>query len=184
MNAAAKRKFEEGSFEEFQKRLESQVSGRRDSLRNTILSFVTKDKFDLAIRELRYYQQFMSDLTPFVDRTERLFEHCEELILAVKAKKSFPNIDTLPMGKRQELFDRVQEHFDGLQNLLKRIEQIENDIKVQDSRSTVWVIQAVVVSVLVIVIFAFVNEAVRTMGLTFNVVTDDIIISVYKLLGI
>lgn len=159
-------------------------TGRRDSLRNTILSFVSRDKYDIAVRELRYYQQFKSDLAPFIDRTERYFEHCEELILAIKAKKSFPNIDQLPMAKRQEIFDRVQHHFDELTLTLKRIEQIENDIKIQDSRSTLWVIQAVVACTVIISVWAVMIEGFRNLGLTFHVVMDDVSEIFFKILGI
>ena len=181
MSAAEKK---DETFEEFSKRLQKKISGRSDGLRNTILSFVARDKFDTAVKELRYYQQYKSDLTPFIDRTERLVDHCEELILAIKAKKAFPNIDQMPMGKRQELFERVQDHFDELQNVLKRVEQIENDIRVQDSRSTVWVLQALIVCSMIVVIVAIVNEALQTMGLSFNVVLDDMLLLIYKALGI
>lgn len=175
---------ERRQMDEFQERLAARVSGQRDRLENTILSFVAKDKFDLAVRELRFYQEIMKDLTPFVDRTERIFDHCEELILAIKAKKSFPSMDSLPMGKRQEMLERVQQHFDELQKLLKRIEQIENDIRIQDARSTVWVVQSFVVCSMVVVIFAVVLEAMRTMGLSFAVALDDVQDLIFRILGI
>lgn len=167
--------------------LEGQLAvkgGRPDSLRSTILSFVAKDKFDVAVRELRYYQQYKSDISVFHERTERYFDHCEELILAVKAKKGFPNIEALPMAKRQEIFERIQQHFDELQNILRRIEQIENDIKVQDARSTVWVIQALIVSSMVVTIWAVAVETSKTMGMSFTVMFDDVSTLFFKILGI
>ncbi len=166
--------------------LEGQLAvkgGRPDSLRSTILSFVARDKFDIAVRELRYYQQYKSDIAVFQERTERYFDHCEELILAVKAKKGFPNIDALPMAKRQEIFERIQQHFDELQAVLRRIEQIENDIKVQDSRSTVWVMQALIVSSMVVTIWAVAVETTKTMGMSFTVMFDDVSTLFFRLLG-
>lgn len=157
--------------------------GRPDSLLATILGYVAKDKFDTAVKELRYYQQYKSDVAVFNERTERYFDHSEELILAVKAKKSFPNIEALPMAKRQEIFERVQQHFDELQMILKRIEQIENDIKVQDARSTVWVIQALIVSSVVVTVWAIVVESFKTMGMSFSVVFDDLVSLFFRLLG-
>lgn len=175
---------EQKQMDEFQSRLQSRVGGQKDRLENTILNFVARDKFDIAVRELRFYQEMMSELTPFVDRTKRIFDHCEELILAIKAKKSFPAMDTLPMGKRQEMLERVQDHFDELQKLLRRTEQIEHDIRVQDARSTVWVIQAFVFSAMVVVIFAVVLEAFRTMGMPFSVALDDVQELVFRILGL
>jgi hypothetical protein len=169
---------------ELQDSFEKRMTGRRDSLRNVILGFVSKDKYDLAVRELRFYQQMMSDLTPFIDRTSRYFDHSEELILAIKAKKSFPNIDAMPMGKRQELFERVQEHFDALQSVMSSIERVEADLRIQDARSTVWVVQSMIFSATIIIVFAVLNEAFRTMGLTFDVVADDILSTFFKILGI
>jgi hypothetical protein len=175
---------EQKQLDDFQSRLEARVSGKHDRLESTILGYVAKDKFDFAVKELRYYQEMMKDLIPFVDRTQRVFDHCEELILAIKAKKSFPAMESLPMGKRQEMLERVQDHFDELQKLLKRVEQVENDIRVQDTRSTVWVVQAFVLCSMIIVIFAVVLEAFRTMGMPITVLYDDIQDVIFKLLGL
>lgn len=175
---------EQRQMDDFKSRLEARVGKKNDRLENTVLSFVAKDKFDVAVRELRFYQEIMKDLSPFVDRTSRVFDHCEELILAIKAKKSYPAMDTLPMGKRQEMLERVQEHFDELQRLLKRIEQVENDIRIQDTRSTVWVVQAIVISSMMIVILAVILEAFRTMGMPITVVYEDVQEVLFKILGL
>lgn len=157
---------------------------KSDSLRTTVLGFVAKDKYESAIRELRFYQEVSGDISVFKERTERYFDHCEELILAIKAKKNFPGIDALPMAKRQELFERVEQHFEDLQTTLKRVEQIENDIKVQDARSTIWVLQALIVSGVAVIMWAIAVETFKTMGLTFDIMLEDIAEIFFKLIGI
>ncbi len=165
--------------------LEDQLrqSNTSESLRGTVLSFVAKDKFEIAIRELRYYEQFKSDIRIYQERTARYYDHCEELILAIQTKKNVPNLGAFPMAKRQEIFEKIQLHFDELQGILRRIEQVENDIKVRDARSTIWVIQATILSMVAVGLWAITVETFRSMGLSFTVFFDDMGGVLFKLLG-
>ena len=164
--------------------LKLRPTGRRDSVRHMVLGYVSKDKFDQAIRELRYYQQFKSDLRVFQERTDRYFDHCEALVLAIKSKKSFPNIDSLPVSKKQEIFERVHDHFEELEGVLRRVEQIENDIRIQDSRSTIWVMQSLLACSVVIIIWAVLLEGFRSMGMSFDVVLEDVTNIIFRFFGL
>jgi hypothetical protein len=153
--------------------LKKMVVGRVDTFVNTILSFTAEAKYDIAIRELRIYQDIKNQLNVFKFRTERYFDHCEELIRAVQTKKSFPNFTQLPMSKQEEIHEMVHAHFDDLRRSLKQIQKVEADIQMDDVRSTVWVIKALVISVLVLSVIAIVGQAARTMVLPFKVMQDD-----------
>jgi hypothetical protein len=154
--------------------LRSMVVGRADSFVNTILSLVAEDRFDTAVQELRYYQELKGQLYIFINRTERYFDHCEELIRAIETKKGFPNFGNLAMSKQEEIHEMVRSHFDDLRGSLKQIQKVEKDIHIDDVRSTVWVIKALVISVGVIVALALSMQVARSLGFPLKVLRDDI----------
>lgn len=133
----------------------SQVDfGKPDTMRHTILSLVISGSFESAIKELETYIGLQSDYPLFSSRVNRYVSHCNDLINAVRTKKNIPGLNLMSVTKQQELFDRVVSHMVELSNILKRIEHMEREIKLQDARSTIWVVRSVaaVTSVLVVVI--------------------------------
>jgi hypothetical protein len=65
------------------------------------------------------------------------------------------------MAKQQELFESALSHFDDLRVTLKKIEQIEAEVRLEDVRSTVWVVKAVVYSVSALLLVGFLLEISR-----------------------
>lgn len=132
--------------------------GAVDNLRHTILSYVTDEKYDLAVEELKRYLDSKPQYPQFKERTERYVSYGAELIQAIRAKRSFPGWNALNMSKQKDLFERAIEHFEDLKVTLTKIEVIEKEVRVEDMRSTVWVIQALVICVGVFMVFIFMRE--------------------------
>lgn len=116
--------------------------GRADSLRSTILMLTLNEHYDAAIKELKVYLNAKSEYPQFASRTSRYASHSFDLINAIKTKRSFPGLSSLSTSKQQELQERALEHFDELKRMLLRIEKIDYELRLDDIRSTVWVIQA------------------------------------------
>lgn len=126
-----------------------------DSLRNSILSYVVNENYEIAIRALESYVEDRGAYPEFQERAERFVRHCQELIEAVKTKRNFPGYASLTLSKQQELHDRVLDHFKELKYALRHMEKIEREVKIIDLRSTVWVLRSFVVTVGVIYSAAF-----------------------------
>lgn len=148
--------------------------GSSDSFRGRISGHVASENYERAIEALQEYMASKSEYPQFIERSERFVRHATDLIHAVKAKRSFPGLQHLSMSKQQELYDRAMEHFEELKGALKRIEQIEREVRLDDVRSTVWVIQAFIYSVFAVLIFAFLLEISKGILPAAQVVVDDV----------
>ncbi len=149
--------------------------GKADSLRYNILSWVLDERYDKAIQEMRNFIEMKSDYPNFKDKVERFVSHSIDLIYAIKAKRNFPGIGSLTRAKQQELREKFKEHFRELQVVMKRIEKIQVDLRIEDARSTIYVIHALWVSGASIAVLAFLIEIVRGLAVTSSVVADDML---------
>ncbi len=147
--------------------------GPADTLRYNVATFVVEEKYDRAIEELRGFLDAKSEFPQFKDRVERYVDHCVDLINAIKAKRKFPGASSLTMAKQQELKERFHQHFEELQQVLKNIERIHGQLKLDDIRSTVWVVRTLMTSVIVVFAIAFTLEAKRGLGATIIYQIDD-----------
>lgn len=165
---------------EFQLKLEQKAkpnAGTIDSLQGAILNYVVESNYDMAVSELNRYVEEKSQYPSFTSRVDTLVRHCSDIISAIRAKREFPGLGSLSTSKHQELFEKVIEHFEELKHYLKKIEVIEKEVKLDDIRSTVYVLKAFYHSLFVIVGLAFLQQFVQGgLANTFNVVMDDIII--------
>lgn len=150
-----------------------QDAGHVDGLRATILRRVATEQYDGAVDDLKGYIESKADYPQFKERAERYLNYAVDLVNAVKAKRSFPGMQHLSMSKQQELFDRAMEHFEDLKATLKKVESIEHEVRLDDVRSTVWVIKAMVYCVFVILILAFLRELSRGVLPAATIVVDD-----------
>jgi hypothetical protein len=172
------------SQEELEVRLSESITGRLDGLRHTILSLVVEGKYDTAIAEISYYSTSEQKLPVFRMRAERFLNHCEELIRAVESKIKFCQTRTITRSQKHELYTMVVKHFNELTDSLKKIERIENDIRVNDLKSTVWVLKAFIMSVGCMIMFGMFREAILTMREPMLVVATDITNAIFRLIGI
>ena len=105
---------------EFQKKLESKSLGKIDSLRRVILEKVVNGDYELASSELERFVSLQSEYPTFEERTHRYVIHCQDVIGAISTKKNFPGLQTLPVSKQQEIYEKVMEHFEELKHYLKK----------------------------------------------------------------
>lgn len=147
----------------FSARMQESVNdvGTPDTLRHTILSYVTTENYERAVVELKKYIDSKGEYPQFKERAERYSAYAIDLVNAVKAKRSFPGVQQLPVSKQQDLFDRAMDHFEDLKATLRKIEQIDRDVKMEDVRSTAIVVKAVMYSMFAITILGFVLEISR-----------------------
>ena len=148
--------------------------GGPNSLRYAILTRVLGEDYDKAIGDLREFLDRPSPYPNFKEKANRYINHSIDLIYAIKAKRSFPGINSLTRAKQQELREKFKEHFRELQYILKVIEQIQTDLRIQDVRSTVYVVRALWVALLAVMVMAFWLEIVNGLAHTSLIVFDDL----------
>lgn len=132
--------------------------GPSGSLRQSILTSVVEEKYDIAIQRLQEYIDSKPEFPEFRERCIRYSEYGVELIHAIRTKRSFPGWNALNMSKQKELFERALHHFEDLKATLTKIEVVEKEVRMEDVRSTVWVVKSVVYAISALLIFVFVRE--------------------------
>jgi hypothetical protein len=148
--------------------------GNPNSLRYSILSRVSAENYDKAISELKEYVESKHEYPGFIERSERYVSYSIDLINAVKAKRSFPGLQYLAMGKQQELFDKALEHFEDLKFSLRKIESIEREVRLEDVRSTVWVLKTVMLCAFVLVLVGLIREIFDGVAPSVAVLFEDL----------
>lgn len=148
--------------------------GRADSLRYNVMSFLREENYDRAVHEIEQFMTKESDFPNFRGRVQRYLEHCASLVRAVEMKRNFPGSNRLTAAKQQDLKLKIKQHIDELVYCLKKVEQVEAHLRLEDIRSTVLIVRAVVFSTIMIALLAFILEASRGMAWNAIVVIDDI----------
>lgn len=169
--------------EDLELKLSESISGRLDGLRYTILSLVVEGRYDTAIAEISFYANSETKLQVFRTKAQRYLNHCEELIRAIESKIKFCQTRTITRSQKHQLYMMVMKHFRELTESIKKIERVENDIRVNDLKSTVWVLKALIACVGFLVIFGMTKEAYQTMETPFLVVVNDSVNFIFGLIG-
>ncbi len=166
------------------RRLSSNDS-RGGSPRHAILGLVAAGSYQRAKDELGGYFEDKGSYPGFVARCERYAKHCTDLISAIESKRNFPGLAHLSLAKRQELFEKVEEHFNELKQYLKQIEMIEKETKIDDLRSTVIFLRALANSVFLVLSVAFLIELATSLGpsfmAVFEVMTNNLVDALFRL---
>lgn len=163
--------------------LTQEVTGELDSLRHTILSYAASRRFDIAVREMEAYREMRSGMSHYIDRTQSLHEDAISCLEMMKRIFGTGDLGVLPMAKRHEIFSRARHVFNDLSERLSRLEVIENNVRIQDTRSTVWFLRSIVFSVFAAVLVVSGLEAVQTLGGPIDVISQDISDGLWKLVG-
>jgi hypothetical protein len=156
--AEAQQEREMGSKISARMRKSMNENGMRDGPRAVILSSVAAEDYPKALEELQRYIESKNDYPQFRARAERYLSYAGDLINAIRAKRSFPGMQNLSMSKQQDLYNRAMSHFEDLKATLRKAEQIEAEVKLDDVRSTVWVIKALIYSVFVVLVLCFLMD--------------------------
>lgn len=148
--------------------------GQPDSFRYNILTWVLSEQYDQATEALKSFVEDPSEYPDFSQKVERFVNHSIDLVYAIKAKRNFPGMTSLTRSKQQELRERFKDHFKELQWTLKKIEKIQHDLRIQDVRSTIYVVKAGWYALFCIVSLTFVLELVNGLGVTSWSVANDL----------
>jgi hypothetical protein len=154
--------------------LESQ-DVRADAVTNDILKLVTQEDYPKAAEHLKSFLELRPEYPQFKQRSERYISYAIDLVNGIKAKRNLAGVKQLASAKQQELYDKALAHFDDLRKTLKKVERIEHEVKLEDMRSTIWVVRAFGYCMLAILIFFFLLEVSQGVLEGANVVADDII---------
>ncbi len=148
-------------------------AGLRDGARSLILSNVAGENYEKALEELELYSKSQQDYPQFYARSQRYLDYAATLIQAIKAKRSFPGMQHLSMSKQQELYDRAMSHFEDLKATLRKVEKIESEVRLDDVRSTVWVVKASMYCLFAVLVLGFLLELSRGVLPAASIVVDD-----------
>lgn len=135
-----------------------------DTISKIILSLVIDDRFDSAMNEIQYYQQLKAKTPLFAGKTNSHFRSAVAIIRDIREKRNIPNFDRLRSGKQKEVRDQVIKQVKHLKDILTKIEQVDHDLKIQDVRSTVWVLKTFTFCSVTLVFFVAIYEAVQILN--------------------
>lgn len=148
--------------------------GRPDSLRHHVITMIRDENYDRAVEHLQSFLERPSDYPRFKGRVERYIGHAIDLVRAIEMKRNFPGLGRMTAARQQDLKLKVKQHIDELVYSLKKVERVEVNLKIEDVRSTVILVHAVVLSSFAIAVVAFINELSQGLMMNFVTVVDDI----------
>ena len=144
-----------------------------EGFRHDILTMVSGGKYRAVLAEIEAFREEKKNKMPFFEvKSSRYFRYIIQLIEAIEEHKTIPNFDQLPAGQQKKVHEQVFGYFDELNNTLKRVEKVIHDLKVQDVRSTIWVLKTFSFCVAVILSVSAVVEAYTFLGNPFRVLVQ------------
>lgn len=158
---------------EIQKKLNSISTEGTDTLTHRILKLVVEERYDVAQADIEEYCDARPEYPQFLERASRLRDHCLDLMNAIQSKRAIVTMANLPMAKKQEVHEKVLVHFDELRHYLRKIELIDKDVRIEDIRSTVWVVRALVVCTFTLLFIYVSKEAYHGIAQSATVVIED-----------
>jgi hypothetical protein len=97
-------------------------------------------------------------------------------------------LSSLTRTKQHELKEKFKEHFQELKFVIKKIENCEEELRLNDVRSTQIVVKAIWISIVLMAVSALGIELFRGLGLTAYTVFDEYVTLsldwIYKTLGL
>lgn len=157
----------------FDLKIEPADFGQPGSLRNIVLQAVLEERYDSALEEIKRFSEAESEYPNFHQRTQRYVNHGKDLVYAIKAKRNFDGIGSLTRAKQQELREKFKEHYNELKFVLRKVEKIEHDLKIEDARSTIYIIRALWLAAVVLIALWFLMEVAGGLAITSAVVAED-----------
>jgi hypothetical protein len=159
----------------FDLKIDASDFGQPGSLRNIVLQSVLDEDYNKALEEIKLFSEGPSEFPNFIPKVTRYLNHSRDLVYAIKAKRNFDGISSLTRAKQQELREKFKEHYGELKFVLRRIEKIESDLRIEDARSTIYIIRALWIAAMVLVSVWFVMESVGGLAITGTIVVEDLI---------
>ncbi|MFK8139311.1 MAG: hypothetical protein AB8E15_13205 [Bdellovibrionales bacterium] len=163
----------ENNPEDLESYISNEYSGSKASanFRSDILNMVAAKKYRSVLHDISAFKKDKDKNMPyFQTKTDRYFKYIVHLIEAIEEHKSIPNFENLPAAHQKKVHEQVFLYFDELNNTLKRVESVIHDLKVQDVRSTVWVLKSLTLAVVSVACVAALNEAFQFLDNPFETV--------------
>ncbi len=136
-------------------------------LQFNVLTFVSAKEYDNAVTYLEEFSKKKSAYPQYQRKTERLFEHAAGLVRAIETKIGFPNLGGLAQSKQDEIHQKTLENWEDLKLSLRRIRTVERDLLVEDAKSSIYVVRAILFSIVFLLVVFTVKEAYRNFGKSF-----------------
>lgn len=148
--------------------------GRPDTLRYNVLSYVSKEEYDRAIKALKDFIEKDSEYPNFKLKVERYTLHSIDLIFAIRTKRNFPGLSGMTLTKQQELKVKCKEHFSELSMVMQKIERSLEELRLEDAKSTKIVVKAVWLALLTVFITgAFLDFSRGMLGIVYHFINDE-----------
>ncbi len=148
--------------------------GRPDSLRYNVLSYVSHEEYDRAIKMLKEFIEKDSEYPNFRLKVERYCTHAIDLIFAIRTKRNFPGLSGMTLTKQQELKVKCKEHFSELGQSLVKIENCLEELRLDDVKSTKIVVRAVWFSIFTFFLSAlFIDLSMGTLATIVSVINEQ-----------
>jgi hypothetical protein len=148
--------------------------GNADSLRYNVLTYVAQENYEKAIEELNDFLNKDFIYPPMKSRIYRYIIHSIDVVNAIRAKRRFPGLKMLTMAKQKELNEKFKGHLDELQYMLKKVEKIHQDLRIEDVRSTVWVVKTLSFCTFVLIAAGFLMDVHRGLFSTVVIVVESV----------
>ncbi len=131
-------------------------SERIGTLTHRIITLVAMKSYQQANKDIQDYVRLRSkDYSAFLLASHRYVVRMLNIISAIEKQRSVHGIENLTENKKHELFELVKDYFKELKSQIRGLESAEHSLKVEDVRSTVWVIWAFTYSMVAIFIVGF-----------------------------
>lgn len=120
----------------------SRADLKRVGLLRVVLTYVVDGRYDEGLRVIKDHVENKREYPDFRDRTERLVNYCEEIIQSIRQKREHLTNSSVSNSKQHEIREKVQLFFKELKKALVAMEQVEREMRVEDIKTTVWVVKA------------------------------------------
>ena len=158
---------------ELTERLKNKDWGADGGFKATVLRLVISGEYETAAENIQGYIASKDQYREFQIRCESYVQHTSELISAIQNKRNLPGMGVFSLSKRQELAEKVLDHFEELKQYLKQIEKVEREVKLADARSTIWVLQALWQGTLMVFVVALLLDLNFGILKSFHIVTTQ-----------
>lgn len=162
--------------------LDRQDLGAGDTLRYNVLTDVLDEKYERAIETIQEYRDTPSIYPSFKPRVDRLLAYSIDVIHAIQAKKSFSGLSHLTVAKQKEFVDKFKHHVIELKVILKKVEQVEAQVRLEDSRSTLIFVKVSWYSLLTVVVLSFVAFSSQQLVTNAFVVLEDSAVAISEMI--
>lgn len=155
-----------------------------DSLKKTVLTLASHGNFEAAKRELAFYQKSENRMPGFEARSRHYVRHCMDLLDAIYNLKNIPNMDSLRAAQQKAIRERIIRYAEDLSSTLGRVEKVTNDLRIQDIRSTLWVLRTFSLCIITLFCLMAFKEAFYSLSSPLGSLVSEITQKIFSLMGI